>query len=430
MSTTVVTMPAQVYTMGIPRNAGQGFIIKFTLSSGVFKDAVPPPALNSSSAFVSSSFRSGGTDQAFLEYNVDVAGGTLLRGDTLSLPITTFAFNAATSVGLTSTLTVDLRDSFGVLDASSYQSGTFAAIVGAASFSGRTGPGGGEGNDVGTTVDVFAPTPRTRFVAVAGDDTTRDAFASLILNNQTANVLIPSGAGPYVLQPSDLVTLTLSGADFSGISQIGIDLNADGTYLSTTDTATNEVFTIGTNTATLTVTGDRIPAGVEKKIRIRKISSAVMNAPRTFGLSGSISSLNGQNRTLSTANANWWQWQMNGGILVAPYITLSPGNETKFRFTNSSDTAVTILAEVVLDQGTMTVNLTQFDIPARSSIHVELAGTPAAGTGAIGPMITLVSGTQPVRGKATFTILGAPANVKGVTLISSPIGVISVADMQ
>ena len=166
-------------------------------------------------------------------------------------------------------------------------------------------------------------------------------------------------------------------------------------------------------------------------------AGVILNAPRSFSVSASIvPAASSQARALALGNSTWWNWSLNGAVLTSTYIAFIAGNETKFRCTNSSSKDFLIFPDVVIDQGTFTLTTTgdfgangEFTVPANSNVHVELSNPPAAGTGAIGPLVTLLTGQQPVRGRAIFTALTAPANVTCTTLIASPSGVISVQQM-
>jgi hypothetical protein len=287
--------------------------------------------------------------------------------------------------------------------------------------------------DTGTTVDhVGVSPPRTAFV-VQNDDTATTAKAALLMAKTAAGVWNAAHTADYSLAATDLVTITITG-DFTGLSRLGYDLDNSGGITTTAGTDVNEVFTVSGSSATLTVNGDRLGNAGAKVFWI-KTSSSVLTSPRTFGVSATIAPAAGAgtNKALAGSNAAWWQWQSNGAVLLCNYVTFSPGNENKFRFTNSSNADITVLPTLVLDQGTFTGNTiynSGFVIPAGGSVHVEASGTPAAGTGAIGPMVTITSGTQPLRGKCTFTVLSATANVSGWLLVASPTGVISLIPMQ
>lgn len=113
-------------------------------------------------------------------------------------------------------------------------------------------------------------------------------------------------------------------------------------------------------------------------------------------------------------------------------MTFSPGNATKFRFTNTSDVIVTVLVEVDIDAGNAAVytpGMQSFDVPANSSTTVELNNTPIAGTGTQGPLGSIAGGVQPVRGSITFIALTSTNNVSGQVLIASPVGVITIFNM-
>ena len=108
----------------------------------------------------------------------------------------------------------------------------------------------------------------------------------------------------------------------------------------------------------------------------------------------------------------------------------------KFRFAGIAPDPFLCFPEVVLDQTTAVITVSstgdfggsgEFTVPANGNVHVELNSTP--GAGAIGPMTTFVSGTQPVRGRVVFTCLTNPANVFGQTLIASPVGVVTIVPM-
>jgi len=429
----------QVYTMGIGRNSGQNFIVRYTLSSGTFGSANPVltyTAVAPSTGTVGIVLRSGGALSSTVEFDVNVltAGGGTLASDQFTLSgAVRFAQGAA--LGSSITIVVDLRDVIGAIDtnnnipvaAGSY-SRTLAATAGSASFTAPT--------DNGTVVDVTTNPPLTAFVA-ANDDSALIAKASITLIPTATGVKNAANTADYSLAAGDVVTLTITG-DFTGISQVAMDLNNDGTITASAFNTTNEQFTIAASNAraTLAIAGNRL-AGVPRAIWFSKFTNTALSS-RTFAISAAIAPAlqfpafsGSQARTLDTANSNWYLWTTNGTTLIAPYITFSQGNGLKFRFTNSSNQDVTVRVDLVLDQGAFTYSTTAltnqaFVIPAGKSQQITLSDLPSAGTNEIGPIAALTSGTQPVRGKATFTAITNTNNITGIALIYSPVGVITI----
>lgn len=419
-SATNLAFAGQVYTMGIARNVGQNFILRYNLSSGVFGTGALA-LVDSVPANTTIVLRSGGigSNQVEFDINVVAAGGTAI-GETFTLT-GTVRFPAGSAVGSAINITVDVRDVIGVLDnVPGPFTRTLATLGAAATMTAAT--------DNGTVINATVLPPLTQFV-VANDDTALVATATVTTTKTVLTVRDATGLADYVLLAGDLVTFTITG-DFSGINQVAFDLNADAVITVGGGTAANEVFTVVGNTATLTVNGDRLGTAATT-IHFTKAAAAVLS-PRTFGIAATIAPAAGvsQNRSVATANATWFVWTQNGTTLLSPYITFSPGNSTKFRFTNSTNVAITILIAVVVDQGTITQNVAQVVVPAGGSQQITLSDVPAAGTGELGPIATLNTGTQPVRGKATFTALTETNNVSGTMLVASPVGVITIDAMR
>lgn len=432
-----LTVDVQDYRMGVDRTAAQNIIIRYTLSIGKFGAAVPVPTLaGGGGASATITLRSGGNQSSTVEFDVDVVTpfvgsdtGTILR-----LTGAQVNFPSGSSVDTVMQLTVDIRDTVGPIDTAGDKTRDLAALKGAASLKAADAA---ESDDLFTVVDVNSNPPRTEFVE---QEDTRDEIARvpIKISNTSSTVFAADGTTPYELEAADRITLTVTG-DFSGLDADNFCLDLDD--LSQGDIIecdTTEKFTIVGDTATLTLDGDISSMGLQRNIVFAKEPGVVLSAPRTFGISATIAPQSGvsQNRSLIRGNSDFWQWGLNGEVLTSNYIAFIGGNETKFRFTSTTSKDFLCFPEVTLDQGTFDLSTTgdfgssgEFVVPANGNIHVELSNPAAAGTGAIGPLVTLTSGQQPVRGRAIFTCLTAPANVTGVILIASPVGVISVVQM-
>jgi len=439
---TALTIAPQVYTMGIARNPGQNFIIRYTLSNTAvtFGPNVGLTLTYGGAAVgVTTVLRSGGLGANTVEFDVNLAGGGTAVGDTFTFNGTVY-FAAGSAVGASTNVTVDVRDVISALDT------TLSVTVPPASYSRVLATLGGAATLTATTqtratIDATAATPLTLFVAqTAGtaDDDTLTVAKAFVTTAATTTAQVAANTGAYSLAANDLVTFTITG-DFTGITAVGLDL--DGSLAITpaagANTTTAETFTInaGLSAATLTVDGNRLGAlgGTARAVWFTKAAGVTLN-PRVFTIAATVnptlaSGRSSQNRSIGTGAADWFQWVQNGTTMVAPYLSFTPGNGVKFRFVNSSNNAITILVSVVLDQGTFTQNVSTFTVPATSSQQYTFSDTPAAGTNELGPIATLLTGTQPVRGKATFTALTASANVAGVELIYSPVGVVTLVNL-
>jgi len=435
-----LTFAGQVYQMGIARNQGQNFILRYNLSSGTFGSASPTLAYGGA-ATVGISLRSGGALSSAVEFDVNVlsAGGTL-ASDTFTLT-GTYRFPASTAVGTATTIAVDLRDVIGAIDTNNNLptiGGAYTrnlAVMGASATFTAT-------SDNATVIDATVNPPLTNFV-IANDDTALAAVATVTTTKTVATTRDNTGTADYTLLAADQVTFTITG-DFTGIASVVFDLNNDcpaspaaptvGCMSNTgaTTYATNETFTIGSGSATLRVNGDRLGNG--SRIYFVKTAAAALN-PRTFGISASIAAPNASlnPRTMSTANTSWFAWTQNGTTLLVPYVTFSQGNSGKFRFTNSTTTDLTVNVAITPDQSTavLTQPITSFTVPALGSRQITLYDAPSAGTGEQGPIVTALGGTftQPLRGKVIFTALTNTANIRGIVLIYSPVGVITFENM-
>jgi hypothetical protein len=451
-STTDLTFANQIYYMGIARNAGQNFILRFTLSNATFGSTVIPTNVNltygGAAVGVQIVQRSGGNGMNVVEYDINLTGPTATGGTLVNDAFTfsgTVRFAASSAVGTTTTLTADARDVISALDtvATNFPVGqtgayarTLATLAGAASLTATTQPR--------ATIDATVAVPLTLFVAQstasADDDTTTVAKAFVNLADGTSGVKTTNGTTDYALVPADLVTFTING-DFTNIASVGIDLDSPPNGITAptgATTTTAETFTINASltSATLTVDGNRIGpiGGILRAVWFTKVAGATLN-PRTFTISATVnptvaSGRSTQNRTIGTSASDWFVWVQNGTVIVAPYVSFTPGNGVKFRFVNSASTVVNVLVSVVLDQGTFTQAVTTFPIPANGSQQITFSDLPAAGTGELGPIASaLLSGTAPVRGKVTFTVLTASSNVAGVELIYSPVGVVTLVNL-
>jgi hypothetical protein len=378
-----------------------------------------------------------------VEFDVVVGAVGLTKGaDQIVLLAPQVKFPAGSSVNAKIKMTVDLRDVNGAIDLGGKKSQDMAVLKGAAVLSAEDGSlaGGTEGDDNNTVVDVNVLPPRTEFAPDGVDDVANIARATILITNTTGGVLTANAAGDHVLGIADQITLRIEG-DFTGLDAdnfcFDLDRGSSATNADCDTTApANEKFTIVDGVATLTFTANLLDNNSHKLV-FQKEAGVVLNAPRSFSVSASITPVaSSQARGLSQSNSTWWNWSLNGAVLTSTYIAFIAGNETKFRCTNSSSKDFLIFPEVVLDQGTFTLTTTgdfgangEFTVPANGNVHVELSNPAAAGTGAIGPLVTLNTGQQPVRGRAIFTALTTPANVSCTTLIASPVGVVSVAQM-
>ena len=427
-----LTNADQDYLSGIDRTPSQDFSVRWTLGLGKF-DATP--TVSEADLAHVATLRSGGAGSNFVEYDYDVITNDLAILDIITLNAPDVLFPAGSPVGSVMTITVDLRDLAGPIDTSGDKTVDIATLAAATSLTATT--------DVPTIVNVNAVPPRTEYnelAPIAVPDTSDGIFvarALLTINTTTAGVVDPGGAVDYDgATAPDSFTITITG-DFTGLEtdEFCYDLNDTSTG-TTVGCDAGEIFTIDSGVATLTVAGDDLSAHV---VVFGKVPTAVLSAPRTFGVSVDIDAAAGstQDRTLSGGDVAWWQWGLNGAVLNSGYGSYFPGNETKYRFSNKSSDDFLCFPEVTPDQPSVVIDLTtgtadfgpsgEFNVPANSNVHVELSAP--AGAGAIGPMTTLVSGTQPVRVRVVFTCLTHSNNVEGQTLIASPVGVVTIAAM-
>jgi hypothetical protein len=429
-----LTFAPQVYTMGIARNQGQNFILRYTLSNGaVFGTTIIAPVYSGAPANVSIVLRSGGVGASTVEFDVNVlaAVGTF-SGDTFTFN-GQIRFPVPSVVGATTTLTVDVRDVISALDTvPGPYTRTLATLLGAGAVTATAGNR--------AIIDATAVTPLTQFVAqstgAADDDTITIAKVAITTSRQTGAVYdAPGSTGAlYTLLPGDQVLFTLTG-DFSGIAQVGLNIgNHAGPIVVGGGTAANEQFTItGLTTATLTVNGDRLgtvgtPTNLASTIWFTKTAGATLS-PRTFAITANITPVAASQARQLVSTSDFFGWVQNGTTMLAPYVSFTPGNGVKFRFTNSSNNAITILISVVMDQGTFTQNLASISVPAAGSQQVTFSDLPTTGTLELGPIATLLTGIQPVRGKVTFTALTASPNVAGIEMIYSPVGVVTIENL-
>jgi len=452
--TTDITVGQVTYTMGINRTTqDSSFIIRFALNGGVFAaDAGQPTVfIQTAATGVVANRTNGGAGASLVEFEVSApTTGTFAIGDQIALlgattpgPVLNFTLAPGATVNAASTMTLGVALytsaqplASGGIDGPPPPNISVVTIGLVASFTALT--------DSRTTIDATATPPRSAFVPGNGGDTTATLTKALVTTVSTVpGTLKADGSAAYVLLTTDQITFTISG-DFTGVASVGFDLDNSGAITTSALTSTNENFTInGTNTAaTLTVDGSRLGVAGTKVFFVKTAGSVL--TPRTFGISAVLTPAAGfTTRSLNTANPAWEIWSQNGTTLTAVYLTFSPGNAVKFRFTNSLGSPVTVTSQVTLDfvngvqNGTCTLGVLQgalstgtFTIPASGSIQVELSANGDPTTGTLGPLCTLTGGTQPVRGKGVFTVLTATGNVSGLTLIASPVGVITAIPMQ
>jgi hypothetical protein len=435
---TDLTLDAVTYTMGVDRLPGSNpFVLTLTLSAGTFGTIPPDPSANAGDS--TATLRAGGIDANFVEYDVtiDPAGSDgLLIGDT-------FIFSAAqgsalvvnfpipNAVGNSMSITADLKDVIGPIDTVGDKDDLVATIAATTVLISDT-----DNETVINAVSVIPP--RTEFVSAGAgpddNDTTTAAKVFITLSNQSAGVLSAAGVANFVLGATDVVTITITG-DFTALDTDGLCFDLDGG--DSCAGAVNEIFTIDpAGFATLAIAGDDIPAGidgVETEIIFNNTDDGnappgIVMEPRTFGISVDVNAGAGatQDRSnITSGNNAWWVWTQNGTTFKAPFFTLFPTVEGKFRFQNTSAEDVTVIVEIFMDDPAVTFvqNLTSFIIPANSAVLLESVQT-ASGVGVVGPLISNLVGTQPIRGSAVFTALTSTNNVGARTLTPSALGVI------
>jgi len=425
--------------MGIARNQGQNFILRYKLNNGAFfGTTLGVPVYSGAVGTVSVVLRSGGpstasTNSDTVEYDVNVlaAAGTLV-GDKFTLSGTVrFPLNAG--VGSTTALTVDVRDVISPIDTIGTYTQTLATLAGSARVTAAAGNL--------ATIDATAPIPLTQFVAQSGttaDDTTQIAKVAITTSASTALVYDAAGtpgATIYSLAAADQVLFTITG-DFTGVSQVGFDFGNGGTINAGLATATdsNEKFTIAANgqSATLQVNGDRLLNNLSSTIWFTKTAAAQLN-PRSFNIEAKVTPVCAAQQRSLVQTGNYFQWQQNGTTLLAPYVSFTPGNGVKFRFTNSTANDIIVLVTVATDQANAANALiNNFTIPGNGSRQITFSDAASTGTGEIGPIASLNSSAtlvQPVRAKVTFYALSASANVSGVQIVYSPVGVVTLVNM-
>lgn len=193
-----------VYTMGIARTTAQDFIIKYTLDSGTFDVTPPIPTAAGGGGAATITLRSGGADQNFVEYEVDVTTAfTTATALTLNADINPPL--AMETLGAKIICTVELRDLYSTLDTSGVHTAT---VLETAYGSTVTAPATGA-----LVIDVAAG--KKKFL-VGGNQVTDVALGTLATDKDVAgvnseDVFTPTAFG---LAAGDLVNIVLTG-DFS-----------------------------------------------------------------------------------------------------------------------------------------------------------------------------------------------------------------------
>jgi hypothetical protein len=400
---TAVTTPTITYTMGVGRPVGNGFtiIVDTTGSSTFGATCVVPTYTATATGTVSVTLkRSSATECA---YDVQVTAATAV-GDTFTWTGQTFATHTLATVGSTIGITVNLKDpgETAQVDNQAPIAGTLAVSVQSVNIYAVAA-------DTATTADVNAVGgPLTGFIAggLPVADTVSQANARLLMDNNSVNAKIPSGAANFdFTATAGTASLVLTG-NTSGAATNGYcyDLNNNGTC------DVGERFVLTSNTATLA----SIPSTAFPAVGTTAFHTVLFNADgvtqlgtsRNFVVSGTITPVVGSPESLANTNsiATWWTWGANASQLVTAYFNTNPRFVTRFLLLNTGP-AVSYSAKCYYENGTAA------GTPGASASGKTLAANATTNIDA-----TTLCTFDPVnpRGAVIFTINAPINNVKGV----------------
>jgi len=404
-STTAVSSPTIVYTMGVARTTSQPFtiIVRQPAGSSTALTCGSLPTLASGAGAITATVkRASGTECA---YDVVVTTGVAVA-DTINFAGISLNSHGLATVGATEKLNIALYDTGETarVDNSADVGVTVATSGRAVSLTATA--------DTATQADVnfnSGNSPLFGFLA-GGDDTSTIASANFTVNVDSVNfvnaALSPALANTVLTN----VAVTVSG-DFSGLvttfgttagnSIVNVNGNA-GALVNPTVT-----YTAGgaSSTAAFTVTGAQLkPTGSTPfQVSLVTAASQSLGTSRTFGVSAVANpALTGVGAQSLAGNSSWWTWGANAIQLASAFFNndASGGNFTRFFFQNTGAAA-----------------------SYSATCYPEAGVTVTYGTAKTGSLINGTTGMNASdvctfstgkRGSIVFTINSSAGKVKGV----------------
>lgn len=430
-STTDITLPNIVYTIGVERTSAQDFTINYTLPAGYAFNASPAVPTMATAMGVCT-LKRGGVAVSEVVYDCDITTGPLVTGSVITLvaPQIRDVGTAALLGTAGNTLSMQVKlteagetacvDNIGT-PSTCFVSASVGAAINGVDFS-TDGTVLGLTADTGNTViDVAATVPLAGFVtnATAPADTVTVAAASVLLrDNLNATAWEPDGTTDYSMKVGDKYTYTVTDpTGFLGIAagKLCLDANANSILCEA-----GEAFTVTGNTGTLTVT--LAAAGAPNSARnISYQSDAVtaMGTGRTLGIAGSVD-VPGVDHAL-TGNASWWVWSSNGTQLQTTYFSNAPGYTTRFVLTNTGTSPASYSTACLAETGNT------------ATLGAKATGSGASGIPAGGQLVLtstdVCAFSGATRGATVFTVNAPTGNVQGSYQVTSPNGGVAIAQM-
>lgn len=406
-SSTVVTTPNYVYTMGVGRPIGNGFTIINTPSAGsTFGTCVVPtyaqPVVTAGPPSVSITLkRQSSTECA---YDVQVALGATVVGDTFTWTGQTYVTHSLATAGSTVSVSVNLKDpgetsqvdNAGPVTAAIATSGRALTLTAAA--------------DTATVANVnHLSGPLFGFLAnlTVPADTASVAAANYVIGNNsgTTTFKMPNGTTNWDFTLHGIgIAVTVAG-NFQGMATSGFAAST-GVGVAPTVTAT-----AAGSSATYTLLPSNITAGQTNTTATNSFTSAQtasLGTSRVFGVSASANVVTGAAAALA-GNASWWTWSANASQLMTPFFNTNVNYITRFFFLNTGAAAVSFSTQCFTEGGNAVTNGAGGTLAANATTNVAASAA-----------CTFLPGTP--RGAVIFTINAPIQAVKGTFQQISPTG--------
>jgi hypothetical protein len=359
-TTALVPFPFS-YTMGVGRPNGNDFAIIVTPNGATFNG--PPtcviPTINAPAADVSISLkRSSATECAYDVHIINAAG--IASGRVFTWTGQTFTNHSLNTVGSTLGITIKLKDPGETADVDNGPAGQTATVAQSVQAVNIYAPI----LDTFTIADVNAAGgPLRGFVAGSnGGPFGWPADAALQANTHVRLVNNPviAATGTPAHYPDGVThfdfratggtaTVVLNGSN-TGALRVCYDLNDNNGATATCDAG--EVFTLGTNTATLTFPATAFPgvnASADHDIHFNADGATDLGTARSFSLAGTITPgatnpgfgyTQGAAHGISGSPSPFWTWSANASQLMTSYFTTNSIYLTRYFFLNTGASAV------------------------------------------------------------------------------------------
>lgn len=397
-STTLVTVPNMVLTMGVGRTAAQDFTVivkpvggtKFTTASC----STTLPVFSNTVGAANITLKRASTTEC--AYEVDVtAPFAAADAETVTFANLVMNGHGLATVGATESVTVGIWD---LGETARIDTSADLSNVVARSYAGVTLTATA---DTGTTTNVDDTAGPLFGFVVANDDIADTAEANFVLNiNGTL-----TNAGGTAFSKTDLtkISLVVTG-DFDGLQT---NFTAGNSNVLTNFGGGAPTVTVAGSGASTTASFNLVPAQLAASgdttvnVFLQSLRTKSLGTSRSFGVSGTVDAVIGADRALA-GNAAWWVWGANAMELRSAFFNndTDGGNFTRFFFQNTGSSAT-----------------------YSATCHAETGVTVTYGTAKTGSLVAGVTAMNAKdvctfstgkRGAVTFTINAPAANVKGV----------------